>query len=374
MRRGVIPDWMILELIEAGAIIGADPSMVNTSSIDLKTGNNKWKLVGSFLPVEGQKIQEVLSSRIIVDVHSDKDPFYVEHMQPYLIELVESLNLPSTVSARVFNKSGRGRIGVASKGLTDGNSRFDVVRRGYKGKLYVEVTATSFPLVIYSGKTAIPQIRFYEGDPEPLYGSELELLLNKYPILMDDNGNASYSEAERQEMIRTGKLTFTAEITSGGLLAYVARKDRRNIDLSKIGHYNPLEYFNEVKYMPCYGNALVIHPGDFVLVNSSQNIRLPPFLAAEIDEYSPELGDMKTHYAGLINASHGYDIEDPNIPSHIVFEIRARDMPVVIQNGQPLARFNLFNMLDEPRGRYMSRRSTGFGDLKSVLPNLFNKK
>src|SRR3989344_3730550 len=329
MRRGVIPDWMILELIEAGAIIGADPSMVNTSSIDLKTGNNKWKLVGSFLPVEGQKIQEVLSSRIIVDVHSDKDPFYVEHMQPYLIELVESLNLPSTVSARV---------------------------------------------VINSGKTAIPQIRFYEGDPEPLYGSELELLLNKYPILMDDNGNASYSEAERQEKIRTGKLTFTAEITSGGLLAYVARKDRRNIDLSKIGHYNPLEYFNEVKYMPCYGNALVIHPGDFVLVNSSQNIRLPPFLAAEIDEYSPELGDMKTHYAGLINASHGYDIEDPNIPSHIVFEIRARDMPVVIQNGQPLARFNLFNMLDEPRGRYMSRRSTGFGDLKSVLPNLFNKK
>lgn len=372
MKSGVLPDWKIRELIEKGAIPGADINLVNPSSLDLRLSPERHRLIGSFLPLEGQPIREVLESDNFVDHHSTSNDYFAEVSQPYAIKLQESLDLPDSISARFFNKSGRGRIGVSTKGLTDGNPRFDLVRHGYEGSIYAEITATAFPLMLRSGSIAIPQIRFYEGNPEPICGSELELLLREHPILTDDEGRPAYSDDERREMIRTGRLTFTAEIPKDGLIAYRAKRDARHLDLSKSGFYSPGRFFENVNASEGE-RSVIIHPGDFILINSKQNIRLPPTIAAEIDEYSPALGDMKSHYAGLINASHGYDPENPNIPSHIVFEIRARDVPLMIQDGQPLAQFNLYNMLGAPDEIYMGKRSTGFGDLKSILPSIFNK-
>ena len=373
MRAGVLPDWRIKELMAQGVIIGADPNLVNTSSLDLRIANDRWKLLGSFLPRPGQSIEEALKSREIVDAFSGPDRFYVDHLQQYAMRLIESLDLPITISARIFNKSGRGRIGVSLRGLTDEAPCFDVVREGYKGAIYVEISSTVFPLVVHSGQTAIPQIRFYEGNPEPLSGSELELELKIHPILTDERENRTYNDKERAEMIRTGKLTFTADIPLEGLLAYKGMKDKRILDLSQINTYVPVDYFEEVTARKGRGRSIILHPGDFVLVKSKENIRLPPYLAAEIDEYSSDLGDMKSHYAGLINASHGYNKEGVSTPSNIVFEIRARDQPIIIQDGQRLAKFNLYRMLGEPEGRYMERRSTGFGDLPSILPSIFKK-
>ena len=110
-----------------------------------------------------------------------------------------------------------------------------------------------------------------------------------------------------------------------------------------------------------------------MLIHSRENIRLPNTHCAEIDEFAPELGDMKTHYAGLINATHGYNLNDLNVQSHIVFEIRAREVPIIIQDGQPLARFNLYKMWAEPQGRYEDTKSTSFNNLRSILPSIFKK-
>jgi len=363
MKSGVIPDWRIKELIEKGVIRNADTSLINASSLDLRVGFDKWKLLGSFLPLPGQKIEEALRLREIADAHdATKERFYVE-----------SLDLPTNVSAKIFNKSGRGRIGVSLRGLTDGTPEFGVVTGGYKGDIFAEVSSTSFPIVINAGQTAIPQIRFYEGTPEPMSGSELELLLRSHPILTDDRGRPSYNQQERGQMIRTGKLAFTADISRRGLVAYVALRDKRTLDLVKRDFYLPEEFFAKELRQGKGQRGVLIHPGDFVLIKSREHIRLPPHVAGEIDEYSEECGDIRAHYAGLINASHGYDPEGTNTPSSIVFEIRARDVPIFIQHGQRLARFNLYNMLDEPEQKYMERRSTNFSDLRSILPNIFKK-
>lgn len=372
MKSGVLPDWRIKELIEAGVIIGADPKNVNTSSLDLRVGSEKWKMIGSFLPLPNQKIKDVLKSRSFVDDHSSKPDFFVDHLQPYVMQLVESLNLPESISAKISNKSGRARVGISVRGMTDFATQFDRITPGYHGPLFAEIMATAFPFVVNSGITSVPQIRFYEGNPSPMAGSELEILLRSFPILTDDSGNPSYTEAERNEMVRTGKLTFTADLSRADLLAYRATRDRRTIILDKKNEYIDTEFFERVIPGNDGGLVVKIHPGDFILIKSKENIRLPPTVAAEIDEYAPELGDMRTHYAGLINASHGYT-EDKIESSNIVFEIRARDSPITIQHGQPLARFNLYRMLEPCEGRYMAKRSTDFGDLKSILPKEFQK-
>ncbi len=369
MERGVLPDWRMKELIADGVIVGADENLVNTSSLDLRVSPDKWKLVGSFLPLPGQSVQEALTSKHIVDIASRKPDFYIENGQPYLMKLMESLNLPKTISAKIFNKSGRARVGVELRTLTEWASHFDVVPGGYKGDLYAEISATAFPLVIDPG-IAMPQIRFYEGNPEPLMGSRLERLLDKHPILTDDKGKPAYTEQEREEMIRTGKLTFTADLSQEGLLAYIAKRDNRAFDLSKKGFYLPEDYFQKIVPEKGNGSMLTIHHDDFVLIKSKQHIRLPPSVCAEIDPYTSELGDMKASYANVINATHGWGSIEP---SYIVFEIQARKIPRTIQDNQPCLKFSLYDMLGEPKGRYMEKKSTNYGDLKSILPKEFKK-
>ncbi|MFA4887781.1 MAG: 2'-deoxycytidine 5'-triphosphate deaminase, partial [Candidatus Nanoarchaeia archaeon] len=246
MKSGVLPDWRIKELIEKGVIKNADPELVSTSGLDLRVGSDQWKLVGSFLPLPGQSIEEALGSSEIVDHHSHESKFYVEHLQQYALKLEESLALTSTIRARIFNKSGRGRIGVSLRGMTDGTTKFDKIDNGYVGNLYIEISSTCFPLTIHAGETAFPQVRFYEGNPQPIAGSDLEILLRDHPILTDDAGNPSYDTKEKTDMVRTGELTFTADIPQGGLVAYRALRDRRTLDLAKKDHYDPEKYFEGI--------------------------------------------------------------------------------------------------------------------------------
>ena len=170
MKTGVLPDHMIEDLIRKGNIIrSSTPSLpgvhdngdISTSSMDLKVGDHWWKLLGSFKPKPEENIESVLRSSKFVDTSCIEDKFYVDLAQLYMNRLVESLDLPKTVQARIFNKSGRGRVFVSLRGLTDNSDAFDIIRSGYNGHLYAEVHTTSFPLVVAAGQTAIPQIRFY---------------------------------------------------------------------------------------------------------------------------------------------------------------------------------------------------------------------
>lgn len=368
-RGEILPDWRIKELIKEGVILNADESLVNPSSLDLRVGFPTWRILGSILPLGDKEIERFLdSSGIVDDVDISTERFYIEELsQPYLTKLVESLDLPETVTAKIHNKSGRGRIGISVKGLTDKISRFDFIPGGYSGPMYSEICATAFPIVIKPGETTIPQIRFYNGDPQPLKDLDLDLLLRKTPILVDSEGNPTYTKKDKSEIIKTGELTFHADL-SNDLLIYKARRDRRTIDLSKRGRYDPDDFFEEVRRRTNKDRSVIIHPGEFVLIKSRENIRLPPWVAAEISDYSIELGDLRSHYAGLINAGHGYDPENPNMPSCIIFEVRARDSPVLLQDGQRLAKFQIHKMLGEPKQPYIPTRSTNFGDLNTFLP------
>ena len=174
-RGEVLPDRKIKELIRAGVIINADESLVNPGSLDLRVSFDYWKLLGSFLPSGAEYIEAVLKSKAIVNEGErvNKDGFYVELNQPYLTRLVESLDSLESITARIHNKSGRARVGVSAKGLVDKTPIFDSVPAEYKGNIYLEMCATAFSIYVDSGKTAIPQIIFFNGNPQPIQGIDL---------------------------------------------------------------------------------------------------------------------------------------------------------------------------------------------------------
>ena len=368
----VLSDNQIRRLIDGGAILNSNLNLINASSLDLRLGVKKWRLLGSILPLPEQTVKDVIeNSGVVDDKHFLETQFYIDKDQPYLFELNESLNLPPGIYARIFNKSGRGRIGTSVRGIVDKNSKFDDIPAGYKGKLYAEVCATVFPEVIIGGQTTMPQIRFYNGYPQPLIGADLQLLLRQEPILLNkDNTPIVFSDIQLNKIARKGSLMFTADL-SRELLVYKAKLDKKAINIEKKEYYNSEDFFEEVKSKKG-NNKIIIHPGEFVLIHSKEKIRLPPRYAAEISDYSSKIGDMKAHYAGLINPGHGYNPEKI-CGDHIVFEVRARDIPICIQDGQRLANFEIFRMSEIPEIEYRKVQSTGFDSLPSILPSQFKK-
>ena len=375
MAGEVLSDKQIKRLIEGGAILNADPNLINPSSLDLRISNEIWRTLGTVLPLPGQSIKQLLeSSKHLTQIPglAIGEKIFLDKNQPYLFRIIEELNLPQGISAKIFNKSSRGRVGISVKGLTNGNCCFDRIDNAYSGKIYAEICATSFSQILCLGKTAIPQIRFYNGMPQPIRGFDLSLLLKRESILLDkDNKPVEFSQAQVDSICNSGMFTFTADL-SGNFLVYRARKDNFPIDLEMENYYDSNDFFEEVKSI--HGEKqILIHPGELVLIKSKEKIQIPPYLAAEIVEHSAEIGDIKCHYAGLINPGHGYS-ENKNAATHIVFEVRARDMPILIQHGQPLAKFELYKMLEEPEIKYMTVKSTGFDSLPSILPKQFKKE
>ncbi len=371
MSGEVLSDGQMKRMVEGGAIKNVDMNLHNPGSWDLRLDVEKWKLLASVSPLRGQSVKDLIENSGVVDVgNNTKDEFYLDRNQPYLFKLMEELKLPSGICAKVFNKSGRGRIGTSVRILCDGVPRFDQVPLGYKGPLYAEVTATAFPEVV-SSRMAMPQIRFYEGSPQRIKGFDLELLLKKEPILLDNSGESFYkTKQEMKEITESGRLVFTADL-SKNLLAYRAKQDARTIDLRKKEYYNSSDFFIEERFVDGKKPGVIVHPGEFVLVGAKQNIRLPENYAGDIDEYSPEMGDMKSHYAGIINPGHGYTSKFSE--DHIVFEMRARDIPIFLYDGKPLASFGIYKMSEVPEEKYVKKRSTSFDCLKSILPSQFKK-
>lgn len=372
MTGEVLSDREIRELIDNGHILHADPSLVNPSSLDLRLSGDNWRLLGSVLPLPGQDVRDLIKTSGAVDDHVVSYPgLYLHKDLPFLVLLSESLDLPPGITARVFNKSGRGRIGTSVRTLADGVPVFDNIPEGYQGGLYAQVCATVFPELASPEKTTMPQIRFYRGVPQPIVGVDLVSCLNQETFLLDRNDvPVEFGELGLTEIARGGKLTFTADL-SRSLLAYKARLDNKIIDLEQRDYYNPADFFEPIRARNGEDH-LIIHPGEFVLIHSREKIRLPPGFAAEISDYSSEMGDMKCHYAGLINPGHGFH-PDVMRGDHIVFEVRARDLPICIQDGQRLAQFDVYRMSETPEIQYRDVQSTTYDSLADILPVQFKK-
>ncbi len=375
MSGEVLCDTEILELIKKGVLKNADPSLVSSSGIDLRVGSNKTRLLGETPPLPGQTIEELLKNASIADDYNKKKKdFFVEEGHPYIFELVETINLPNSLTAKIFNKSGRARIGITAKGVFDCVPQYDKIPAGYKGRMYTVMNSTAFPVVVKPGKTTIPQIRFYHGTREPIKGWELEVLLKdkKNPILLNHfNRPIRFSDKEMEEICRTGKIPLTVDL-SRELQAYMASEQKKTLDLRKQDLYIPYDFFKEVRSKE-KSKVVYIHPGSFTLIMPHERLRIPPTLAAEVIEYSPELGDMKTSYANLINSGHGYKGKHNMTGDHIVGEARARDSPIVLQDRQLLAYIQLLHMSHVPKKSYESSKSTNFDNLPDILPSIFKK-
>ncbi|NBR27409.1 MAG: 2'-deoxycytidine 5'-triphosphate deaminase [Betaproteobacteria bacterium] len=341
---GILPFQEICRLIDGGRINatgGVERAQVQPASLDLRLGPKAWRVRASFLPgtaTVASKIERLKMHEIDLST-----PTVLEKGCVYIVELMEELKLPAGISGKANPKSTTGRLDIFTRLITDNGNEFEGVREGYRGKLYLEVVPRTFSILLQQG-ARLNQIRFVRGNPPPS-DTKLGQLDQSEPLV--------YLEADGPQaaVIKDG-LWISVDLegsAANGIVGYRAKNHAPLVDLSKIAHYDTLEFWEPITRTPSRG--LVLNPDDFYILASRELIRVPPNYAASMVPYDPSVGEFRIHYAGFFDPGFGYG-ENDIAGTRAVLEVRSHDVPFLIEHGQDVGRLIYDRLLGVPEKIY----------------------
>jgi dCTP deaminase len=118
---------------------------------------------------------------------------------------------------------------------------------------------------------------------------------------------------------------------------------------------------------------LVLSPKRFYLLMSNEAVSIPPDLAAEMTAYDPTSGELRTHYAGFFDPGFGFDPNGGFRGSRAALEVRAHDVPFMVENGQAVCKLTFERMLEEPISLYGSGIGSSYQQQEETLSRYFRR-
>jgi dCTP deaminase len=336
-HAGVLPSQALNQAIEREWVSSGDyrirPEAVQPASIDLRLGDFAWALRCSFLPDVNSTVEEKVEGLAFQKIDL-RDGAVLERDRPYLVPLIEELALPDDVRGKANPKSSTGRLDVFTRVITDRHHRFDDIRAGYRGRLYLEVVPRSFAIQVKTG-LSLNQLRLARGDVR-LGDDRIRALQEETPLLYTGSEPVPGSElAVADGLFLSLDLSGPADRVVG----YRAKKNSLPVDLSRIRAYRWNDYWDPV--FPEQGGRVVLEPEIFYLLLSAEGVSIPPQIAAEMMAYDPTAGELRTHYAGFFDPGFGYDPEGERPGSRAALEVRARDVSFMVEHRQPVCKLGL---------------------------------
>jgi dCTP deaminase len=345
---GVLPNQHLQAAVDAGVIEGSGFTIpaanIQPASLDLRLGEHAYRIRCSFLP-SGESIERRLKELTIDQLNLHGEGVVLETNRPYLIPLKERLALPPGMRGKANPKSSTGRADVFTRVITDGGSRFDEIAEGYEGPLYLEVVPLSFPVRVRED-LSLNQLRLSVGRAE-LSDDEIRVAHGVNPILFAGTRPLPAAELELSNGLFLG-LDLRGD--PGGSVGYRAQASAPLLDLTRVGAADPDQYWERVRRED--GDRIVLNPKNFYLLMSYEGVRVPPNLAAEMTAYDPTSGELRTHYAGFFDPGFGFDRNDAFSGSTAALEVRAHDVPFMIEHRQRVCKLTFERMLAEPTRLY----------------------
>jgi len=346
--RGVLPNQHLAAAIADGIIdagnfkIPADN--IQPASLDLRLDERAYRIRCSFLP-DRHTVESKMKALIIDELDLHGDGAVLETKRPYLIPLKERLALPPSVRGKANPKSSTGRLDVFTRVITDESYRFDEIAGGYEGRLYLEVVPLSFPVRVRED-VSLNQLRLSVG-PTALTDEEVRSFHHDQPLLF-----AGGDPVKASELALSNGLFLSLDLhgDAEGRVGYRARDNASLLDMTKGRAFDPAEYWEEVRREE--GDRVVLTPQRFYLLMSNEAVVIPPGLAAEMTAYDPTSGELRTHYAGFFDPGFGYDSDGHFHGSRAALEVRAHDVPFMIEHGQRVCKLTFERMLEEPTSLY----------------------
>lgn len=347
--QGVLPSQYLERAIEermvdAGADLRIPPSNIQPASIDLRLGETAYRIRSSFLP-DSRPVDVKLKDLVIDELDLRREGAVLETNRPYLVPLIEALDLPPDIRGKANPKSSTGRLDVFTRVVTDHSYRFDEIGAGYQGRLYLEVVPLSFTVRVKEF-LALNQLRLSLGRSS-LDDGEIHVLHGTEPLLFRGGRPVPESNLATADGLF---LSLDLKGDANGRVGYRARDHAPVIEMANEDAYDPDGYWEPVYKED--GDRIVLGPGRFYLLLSEESVRIPPGFAAEMTAYDPTSGELRTHYAGFFDPGFGYDPAGEFFGSRAALEVRAHDVPFMIEHGQRVCKLTFERMLELPKVLY----------------------
>jgi dCTP deaminase len=362
-RNGILPSQALRAAIREGVIRAEEPigdDQVQPASLDLRLGRRAYRVRASFLPGRDASVRERLET---VEMHAIDltDGAVLERHCVYIVPLLESLALPRRSSAIANPKSSTGRLDVFARLITDHGAEFDRVREGYTGPLYAEISPRTFSVRVRTG-TRLMQLRIRRGNPTASDAALRRL-----------HESVGLIDAEPGEETIKGGLAFTVDVQGDprtGLVGYRARRNTGLIDVERIAHYDPLEFWEPVRARG--GRGIILDPNEFYILASREAVQVPPDHAAEMLAYDALVGEFRVHYAGFFDPGFGA-AETGGAGSRAVLEVRAHEVPFLIEDGQIVGRLIYERLTQRPDKLYGTTIGSSYQRQGLALGKQFRK-
>ena len=336
--EGVFPSQALSEAIDAEWIGSGDyrirPEAIQPASVDLRLGDFAWALRCSFLPDVDSTVEEKIEGLAFQKVDL-RDGAVLERDRPYLVPLIEELALPDDVRAKANPKSSTGRLDVFTRVLTDRHHRFDEIRPGYHGRLYLEVVPRSFAIQVQTG-LSLNQLRLARGDVR-LSDDEIRAPAGGVPAALPRLARAARVRAGAGRRGSSSASTSPGPAT-GSSVTGRRRTACRSTSRASAPTAGPT---TGTRSTPSAGGKIVLEPEIFYLLLSAEGVCIPPQIAAEMMAYDPTAGELRTHYAGFFDPGFGYDPAGGRHGSRAALEVRARDVSFMVEHRQPVCKLAL---------------------------------
>jgi dCTP deaminase len=281
-----------------------------------------------------------------------------------VIELVEELRLPPPLRAKANPKSSTGRLDVFTRVITDRNNRFDEIPAGYSGTLYLEVVPRSFAVRVEE-LLSLNQLRLVEGDAR-VSDTELRDIHTDVPLLYRGDEPVPAEELEVADGLFLG---LDLKGPRERVVGFRAKRHSHRVDMTKLRHYDWRDYWEPV--YPEEGDRIVLDPEVFYLLLSAEGVCVPPDYAAEMMAYDPTAGELRTHYAGFFDPGFGYDPGGTRFGSRAALEVRARDVPFMVEDGQPICKLAFERMTERPEKLYGEDVGSNYQGQETMLSKHF---
>ncbi len=354
-KTGILPSQEIQELINNRKILSLaviEPAQIQPASIDLRLGNVAYRVQASFLPSSATTVEAKIKDLKLAELDLTR-PTLLERDAVFVIPVVEQLALPFDIGGAANPKSTTGRLDIFTRLVTEGGRQFEEqdlqfeqVPKGYKGRLYVEIVSRTFPIILQAG-AKLTQLRFVRGKPPAATDNALERFEETEGLVYFENGDAPAKAVLR------GGLRMSVDLSGNGPGSVAAYKAKRNcpaVDLSKAGAHDTAQFWETIT-APA-SRRMVLDPGDFYILGSRERISVPSNWAAEMTQFDPSIGEFSVHYAGFFDPGFGYGLAGEIKGTKAVLEVRAHEVPILLEDSQVVGRLLYHKMASVPEKLY----------------------
>ena len=327
------------KLIRSGPAF--DDGQFQPASLDLRLGKEAYRVRASFLPGRGRSVKEHLESFDAERIALTGEGAVLERGIVYVARLAESLALLPSISGAANPKSSTGRLDIFTRLIVDGAEAFDEVPLGYRGELWLEISPRSFSVRVHEG-SRLSQIRFRSRNSQQMDRHDFTLQ-GRSPARSpspepagrrrtDDARRRAAARRSRRRRRRHRRLPRDQEFERH------RRQSRRAATRRRISGSRSAR---------APTRRLILDPDEFYILASREKVQIPADLAAEMAPIDPAIGEFRVHYAGFFDPGFGQG-PDGAPCARAVLEVRSRDVPFLLEDGQPVGRLVYEALGDAP--------------------------